>query len=177
MRDPLPPAGPPAGLSGPIRVRVVGCGNPSAGDDAVGLIAVREVRSELETLPGVEVVEAGPALNVVHLLEGVDAAVVVDAVRSPQGRRSAGEIGRAEPGPDGLPADVATSLSSHGFGLAEAVALAGALGHVPRIVFLGVEVSDVAVGRPLSAAVAGALPRLVELIRAETRAFVRTLGS
>jgi len=164
-------------VSGPIRVRVVGCGNPSAGDDAIGLLAAREVRSELEALPGVEVVEAGPALGVVHLLEGVEAAVVVDAVRSPTGRRAPGEIVRVEAGPDGLPADVATSLSSHGFGLAEAVGLAAALGGAPRILFLGVEVSDVAIGHPLSAAVAGALPRLVEIIRAETRAFVSTLGS
>jgi hydrogenase maturation protease len=138
---------------------------------------VREVRRELEALPGVEVIEAGPALNVVHLLEGADAAVIVDAVRSPGGRRVPGEIVRVEAGPDGLPADVATSVSSHGLGLAEAVGLAAALGRPPRIVFLGVEVADVAIGRPLSAAVAEALPLLVRQIRAETRAFAKTLGS
>ncbi len=150
-------------------MRVIACGNPDAGDDAVGLIAVERARSALEAIPGVEVVVAGLALRVVDLLEGVDAAIVVDAVRSSTGERPPGTLVRVEAGPDGLPADVGSSVSSHGFGLAEAVGLATALGRVPRVVFLGVEVAEVAVGHGLSPAVAGATSLLTEAIVADVR--------
>ena len=146
---------------------MIGCGNPEAGDDAVGLLVVRAARPRLEKLPGVEVVEAGPALNVVHLLEGVDGAVVVDAVRTHRGGRAVGTVIRIEAGPEGLPADLGASLSSHGFGLAEAIGLVAVLHEAPRVVVLGVEVSDVTAGHALSAPVAVVLPDLVERLVTE----------
>lgn len=157
-------------------VRVIGCGNPDAGDDAVGLVAVREARGALAALPAVEVVEAGPAFRVFDLLEGADAAIVVDAVREPTGARTPGELVRAEGGPGGLPVDLRSSLSSHGLGLAEAVGLAAALGQTPLIVFLGVEAADVTAGHPLSPPVAAALPGLVDRIAAEAGMLSREAG-
>jgi len=148
-------------------VRVIGCGTPDAGDDAAGLLAVRAVREGLVALGDVDVVESASPLDVVHLLEGADAVVVVDAVRAPLGGREPGELVRAESGPDGLPAELRSALSSHGLGLAEAVGLAAALGRAPRIVFVGVEVADVTAGRPPSPPVAEALPRLVDRLVAE----------
>lgn len=153
-------------------VRVIACGNPDAGDDAAGLLAVREARAALEALPGVEVVEAGLGLRILDLLDGVDAVVVVDAVRSPSGDRPAGALVRAVAGPEGLPAGVGSSLSSHGFGLGEAVGLAAALGRAPRVVFLGVEAADVGAGRPLSGPVAVAFPELVRLVVSEAAGLV-----
>ncbi len=153
------------------RVRVVGCGNPDAGDDALGLLAVRAARSRLEAIPGVEVVEAGLALSVVDLAEGVDALVVVDAVRAPvPGDRAPGTLLRVEAGPEGLPADLGSSLSSHGFGVAEAVGLVSALGQPLRLVFLGVEAAEAAMGAPLSPAVEAALPGLIDTVVAEVTA-------
>jgi hydrogenase maturation protease len=159
------------------RVRVIGCGTPDAGDDALGLVAVRRARSALETIPGVEVVEAGPILSVVDLLTDVRGAVVVDAVRTPGGHRAPGELVRAEAGPDGLPVEVRSSLSSHGLGLAESIGLAAAVGARPRLVFLGVEVEDVTVGHPLSPRVSVALTELVDAIVADTRSIALTVGS
>jgi len=150
------------------RVRVVGVGTPDAGDDAVGLIAVRAARSELEAL-GVEVVETGAGLHVVDLLRDVDAVIVVDAVRAPRGGRPPGTIVRAEAGPEGLPAEVGSSLSSHGFGVAEAVGLAAALEDAPRVVFLGVEVADLTAGHGPSEPVASSVPELVARVVAEAR--------
>ena len=150
------------------RVRVVGVGTPDAGDDVVGLIAVRAARSELEAL-GVEVVETGAGLHVVDLLRDVDAVIVVDAVRAPRGGRPPGTIVRAEAGPEGLPAEVGSSLSSHGFGVAEAVGLAAALEDAPRVVFLGVEVADLTAGHGPSEPVASSVPELVARVVAEAR--------
>ena len=151
-------------------VRVIGCGNPDAGDDAVGLLAVRHVRPRLEALAGVDVVETGPAIRVLDLLSGIDGAVVVDAVHAPSGGRVPGELVRAEAGPEGLPADVGSSLSSHGLGVGEAVGLAAALDRAPRIVFLGVEAGDFVAGHPVSRAVARSMPELGERIVAEAQA-------
>jgi hydrogenase maturation protease len=149
------------------RVRVIACGNAEAGDDAAGLLAIRGARPGLEALPGVEVVEAGPALRVLDLLEGAAAVLVVDAVRSTGRARQPGELVRFEAGPNGLPAEAGSSLSSHGLGLAEAIGLASVLGRAPRLVFVGIETGDTTAGRPLSAAVAGALPQLQALAAVE----------
>ena len=159
------------------RVRVIGCGNPDAGDDAAGLVALNEARAALEAIPGVEVVEAAAPLALVHLLEGVDAAVVVDAVRrTPRGGHAPGALVRAEAGPEGLPAEVRSSLSSHGLGLAEAIGLAAALGESPRIVFLGVEGADATAGHGLSQAVRAAIPRLAGQIVSEAEALAGNEG-
>ena len=150
------------------RVRVIGVGNPEAGDDAVGLEVVRAARPALEGL-GAEVVETGAGLHVLDLLRGVDAVVIVDAVRAPHGGRPPGTIVRAETGPGGLPAEVGSSLSSHGFGVAEAVGLAAALEDAPRVVFLGVEIAAVTAGHGLSAPVASSVPELEARVVAEVR--------
>jgi hydrogenase maturation protease len=150
------------------RVRVVGVGNPDAGDDAAGLLAVRAARPELEAL-GVEVLETGAGLHVVDLLRDAEAVIVVDAVRAPRGGRAPGTIVRAEAGPEGLPAEIGSSLSSHGFGVAEAVGLAAALEEAPRVVFIGVEVADVTAGHAPSEPVASSLPEVVTRVVAEAR--------
>jgi hydrogenase maturation protease len=144
------------------RVRIVGCGNLDAGDDAAGLVAVDRVRSLVPS--DVEVVTAPTALHVLDLLEGADNVLLVDAMRTSAGGRDPGEVVRAASGPDGFPMALRSSLSSHGLGLAEAVGLAAALGPVPNVVFLGVEVGDVRAGHGLSPAVEAALPALVEAI-------------
>jgi len=144
------------------RVRIVGCGNPDAGDDGAGLVAVDRVRALVPS--DVEVVTAPTALHVLDLLEGADNVLLVDAMRTTAGGRDPGEVVRTPSGADGLPMALRSSLSSHGLGLAEAVGLAAALGPVPNVVFLGVEVGDVRAGRGLSPAVEAALPALVEAI-------------
>lgn len=149
------------------RVRAIGCGNLDAGDDAAGLLVAAALRDRVPD--GVDVVLAGPAVRVLDLLDGVDVAVVIDAVRSPGGGRSPGTLVRAEAGPDGLPAELRSSLSSHGLGVAEAVGLAAALGTASRVVFHGVEAGDVTVGASPSEPVAAALAGLEAAVLADLR--------
>jgi hydrogenase maturation protease len=156
-------------------VRVIGCGNPDVGDDAAGILAVARARDDLTAIPGVEVIPRASPLEVVHLLEGADAVVVVDAVRTAGGGRTPGELVRAVSGPEGMPAELRSSLSSHGLGVAEAVALAAATGTAPHVVVLGVEAEDATAGGPLSDVVAAALPQLTALIVAEARALAAAL--
>ncbi len=147
------------------RIRVIACGNPQAGDDALGLLAAEGVRRRVPA--DVEVVEAGPATRVLELLDDTEVAIVIDAVRAVDGRRAPGTLVRAESDGNGLPAELRGSLSSHGLGLAEAVGLAAALGHAPRVIFHGVEAASVEMGSPVSSAVTAALPALLEAILAD----------
>jgi len=151
-------------------VRVIGCGNPEAGDDALGLVAIRELRARLGEKPNLELVEAGPAHRIVDLLDDTDAVLVVDAVRTRGGGRQPGEIVRVEFKDDSALDAIESSLSSHGLGLAEAVGIAAVLGSIPRMVFLGIEVADVTTGKSLSPPVASAMPTLQELILRELSA-------
>ena len=147
------------------RVRVIACGNPQAGDDALGLLAAERCAGGCPTTS--RSIEAGPATRVLELLDDTEVAIVIDAVRAPDGGRAPGTLVRAEGDAGGLPAELRGSLSSHGLGLAEAVGLAAALGHAPRVIFHGVEAAGVEMGSPVSDAVTAAMPALLEAILAD----------
>jgi hydrogenase maturation protease len=136
-----------------VRIRVIGVGSPH-GDDAVGLhvlgaLGLAPPGGDVELVPCPR-----PDLDLVEALGGAEAVVLVDAVRS------GGPIGAvSEPAPDALAG--ARPVSSHGFGVAEALALARALGRAPaRLAVVGVEagtlegdaLSDAARGGALEAA-------------------------
>ncbi|HSL10341.1 MAG TPA: hydrogenase maturation protease [Actinomycetota bacterium] len=148
------------------RVRVIGVGNPDAGDDAVGLLAARAVADRLEGLADVEVIEAGIGPRVVDLLRepGLEVAIVIDAVRTPGARRMPGSLIRTEVGLDGQPLEVGSAISSHGFGVAESVGLAAALGSPTRVIVHGVEAGEVRIGAPLHPSVRCALRPLVDAV-------------
>lgn len=143
------------------RVRVIGCGNIDAGDDALGILAARRVRPLLHD--SVEVVEAGSGAHVVDLLQNVDGVVVADAILA--GGESDGGTIRLSVSVGEFPVGVRTSLSSHGLGLPEAMMLAAAVGlPLPRIVILGLEARNTEIGSGLSPEVEGQLDALVHAI-------------
>ncbi len=105
-----------------MRIVVIGIGNPDCGDDAAGVLVARRLR-EL----GVDAWEQrGAALEVIEAWSGADAAILVDAVMTGAPTGTAGKW-------DGDTVRVLRNrnASSHGFGLAEAVELARALGRLP----------------------------------------------
>jgi hydrogenase maturation protease len=150
-------------------IRVIGCGNPEAGDDAVGVEVARRLRDLLAEVPDVEVEFAVTGARALDLMLGADATVVVDAVRTPGGMRPAGTLIRVDVGPDGLPVEIASSLSSHGLGLAEVFGLRAAIGSAPRMVFVGVEALEMVLGHALSPAVLSVVPALVDMVLAEVQ--------
>jgi hydrogenase maturation protease len=143
-------------------VKVIGAGNRWRGDDAVGLLVAERLRAEL---PGVEVLalEGEPA-GLIDAWEGVDAVFVVDAVSSGS---PAGTIHRVDATRRDLQDDVFRA-STHALGLAEAVALARALGRLPgSLVVYGVEGTAFEAGGEPTAAVAAAADRVAALVREE----------
>lgn len=151
---------------GPSSIRIIGIGNEWRGDDAVGLLAARRLQGVLGNRA--EVVEAGVAgAELLELMKGAGAVVLIDAVRS---RQAPGTIHRL----DASAGPIAPELfprSTHAVGVAEALELARALGVLPkRVVVYGIEAGDTEVGHPLSPQVSHALNEVIELVRRETEA-------
>lgn len=171
------------------RVRVIALGSPHGGDDEAALrIAAalldegpgpgdptpgdgRDRRGVADVRDVCDVIIAGrPGPGLVDLLDDPRPAVLIDVVRSGAPPGTVHELALA-----GL-ADAALGggpLSSHGFGPAEALRLAAALGRPPpRGAFVGVEGATFGVGAPLSPAVAAAM----EAFLAATRAAIARLA-
>ena len=147
-----------AGEAG-LHLRVVGCGNPHAGDDSVGLEVVRRLRARGEG--ACELLEMPQAsVEMLDLLQGAGVVLFVDAVSSgaPPGTVHLVPLPSSAIEPRAL-----SSLSSHGWGLAEMLGLAGALGRpTPQLMLLGVEVGTVGPGEACTPAVEGAIQIVVE---------------
>lgn len=141
-------------------IRVIGVGSPW-GDDQAGWLAAEALRGlfgedsvEIKTLD-----RPGPALC--QHWQRNDSVILLDAVHAH------GEVGRIHCVEGAAIANLGgASLSSHGFGVAEAVALAGALEAMPqRLCLLGLEVSGSGRGAGLSAATEQCVPQLTAAAR------------
>lgn len=144
------------------RVIALCIGNPQRGDDGAGRAVARALRALID---GVDIIEEeGEATSVLARLEGADAAFIVDACVSSQ---APGEIRRFDLGEGAIPS-TAFGASTHGFGLAEALELARALGALPpRCVVYAIEGEDFSIGAPLSPRVAAAVEVVADRLRGD----------
>jgi hydrogenase maturation protease len=103
-----------------------------------------------------------PGLGLLDYFADADAAVLVDAVSS---GKPPGTVQVFDPFPESLPR--AGEKTAHGFGAAEAVALARTSGkRLPqRLILIGIEASGFALGNGLSGPVRDAMPRAVKAIQ------------
>jgi hydrogenase maturation protease len=99
-----------------------------------------------------------PGLDLVEALVEVDAAVIVDAVRSGASPGAVWELSTRE-------LSRAPTASSHAFGVAHALALSAVLGRRPRRVRIVAIELETAEGCGLSPAVRAALPRVCQHVR------------
>ena len=129
-------------MSAPL---VIGLGNELRGDDVAGLLAARELRAL--AVKGVEVEEhSGDVAALAESLATHEEVVIVDAVA---GRAPVGTVLAFIPS---VALDGARS-SSHGLGVAEALALAQALGAAPRVRLIGIAGTNFGLGAKPSTAV------------------------
>jgi hydrogenase maturation protease len=115
-------------------IRIIGIGSPF-GDDACGLMAARHLARDAPV--GAEVVIADrPSAGLIELMDGVEACLVIDAVRSGALPGTVHDLDLRD-----LPRSFARAVSSHDLGVAEAVQLAAALGRLPaHCRLLGIEI-------------------------------------
>ena len=141
----------------PLDIVVAGLGSAYRGDDAVGPLV-----AELFASANFDVRDVGPLEEPLDLLgrfDGVDLAIVIDAVRSgaPIGTVRVLELdaGHAD---DASPAEP-TVTSTHGIGLVGVLRLARAVGRAPRrLVVVAVEGEAFQLGSSMSEAVRAAVP-------------------
>lgn len=143
------------------RTLIIGLGNPLRCDDGLGARAV-ELILQRELPPGVEVQDGGtPGWGLVSCMQGWSRVIVIDAAHM---GLAPGVWRRFQMEDVDLVAGQG-SLSLHEPGLAEAMALAKALGQLPEelaFYFVQPERTDEVAG--LTPAVEAALPELVENI-------------
>ena len=143
---------------------VLGLGNPILGDDALGVLAARQLKSRLAGRSDVEVDEEyHGGLRLMERLAGYDRAILVDAICTR--RHPPGALLRL--GPDGLPTQ--HTASSHDVNLPTALRLAAEMGlKMPGdIEIFAVEAEAVMeFSEHCTPAVAAALPRVVEAVLA-----------
>ncbi len=151
----------------PVRVLVLGVGNPILSDDGVGIHVARELKKS--EIRGVDVEElAASGLELLDVVRGYDKVVIIDAIQTTNGKP--GELHVLEE------KDFEKSIhgsSPHGINIATALALGRKLvpNEMPKeVVFFAVEAEDlVNVNERLTPRVANALPRIVERVRKELR--------
>lgn len=107
-------------MSAPVRARVIALGQPSAGDDGVGVAVLAALRARALP-PDVELSHLSDATALVSLLDSPVPIILVDAVLA----SPAGQV--VELGPDELASSEPLRMSSHGLGITEAIGLARAL--------------------------------------------------
>jgi len=152
----------------PVRIAIIGIGNVLTGDDAIGPHVVRVVEARWELPDGVQVIDAGtPGYDLTALVAGLDAVVLVDAVKA-----------------KGIPGEVRTfdkaallekkpilALSPHEPGVREALLNADFMGVTPPVVRLvGVIPARTDTGIGLSAEVRAAVPVAAAQVASELAA-------
>ncbi|MCB2060050.1 MAG: hydrogenase maturation protease [Novosphingobium sp.] len=144
-------------------VLVLCLGNSDRGDDGIGPAVAAKLDGRLPDGTALSV-RSGDMLALIEDWEGFSALVCVDAA-APMERP--GTIHRMDLGEQELPRDMAF-VSSHAFGLPEAVALARTLGLAPpNIVVYAVEGASFEAGAPMTQAAAQAIAPLAEQVAAE----------
>jgi hydrogenase maturation protease len=138
-------------------VMIIGIGNPERGDDRAGREVAR--RLKLSRFAKAQVLETeGEATTLLALMEKSAVVFLIDACVS---GAPPGTIRRVDLTRSILP-EARYGVSSHGFGLAEAVSLASSLGTLPRrCVLYAIEGRNFDVGAPVSPTVSAAVDDVV----------------
>ena len=147
----------------PVPRLVLGIGNLLLGDEGVGVRIIEAIR-ERAMPEDVEAADGGTGgADLVDLMAGRRKVIIVDAAEF-DGRPgdilrfTAADLGRRE----------SIGLSLHDLGLAEALTMMRRLGCEPEeVVIFGVKPKDMSPGLDLTAEVAAAVPKVVELVLAE----------
>lgn len=144
--------------------RIVGVGSPF-GDDQLGWrvaeLLKKETRLQQYLGNGLEIqINDRPGLALVDAMKNVKNFYVIDALKT--GRNPIGQLYRMNG--ELIDADHGF-LSTHGFGIVQALALAKALNQLPsNVVIYGVEIGEIDYAAPLSSVINNACEALAQQI-------------
>jgi len=145
---------------------VVGIGNILMRDEGVGVRVIEAMR-DLPMPADIELLDGGTSgVDLVDEVADRTKVIVIDAVKTDGKPGTAFRFGPAD-----LLRDTEGTLSLHEFGLLDTLMTAEHLGCAPKeVVIFGIQPKEVSVGLELSAEVAEALPKVIELVLAEAEA-------
>jgi hydrogenase maturation protease len=147
-------------------IRIAGIGNALAGDDGLGICAVKMIREHIrdETWPRLETVALSmPGPELFDGLCGDDLLILLDACESGASPGTIHCFGMDQIGCSGL-----RHTSTHGMGLTDWILLVKATGEeTPEVRIYGIEMQHCRLGEPLSDTVAAAMPELLQQIRSD----------
>ncbi len=149
-----------------LRILIAGIGNTDRGDDAVGPLVARSIAGRLP--PGARaIVNRGDMFELIEDWKTADAVICVDAAMS---SGAPGCIHRFDANAEPIPRELSL-VSSHIFGLADAIELARALGMLPEIlIVLAVEADNFQTGSEMAPEILSAAEAVEELILNEIKA-------
>lgn len=142
--------------------RIIGIGQPAAGDDGVGIAVARALR-EIDLPVGAEIYETTDPGWLIELLDSARRAILIDAV-----------VCGNEPGdivclaPEELASCPVTPLSSHGMSIADAIGLVHTL--EPATLRTNIRIIGITIMQPsrytcgMSPPVEAAVPHVVSLV-------------
>ena len=144
------------------RTLIIGVGNVDRGDDGAGLAAAALLQERLSHRDDVDVIQHwGESTGLVDAMMDRDKVLIIDAAQS---GTAPGRCRRIDVGAMALPSDL-VDISSHGFGIPQAMELARALGTLPaHCSVYAIEGAAFEIGTPLSEPVQAAVEVVVEKI-------------
>lgn len=149
-----------------MSILFLGVGNLHRADDGVGPALAQKLAADPQ-FKGRKVTiqpHSGEGVSLMHLWDGAQKVVIVDAMKSGQ---RCGSVHRFDAVAQVLHHGI-FRYSSHLFGLAEAVEMARQLGTLPpHVVIYGIEGKNFTFGDPMSPSVAKALARVDKSVREE----------
>jgi hydrogenase maturation protease len=148
------------------RTAILGLGSVLMGDDAAGPHVLRRLEAEYELPSGIELLDLGtPGPELAHIVEGLDALIVIDTIKAPGDPGDLHVLRRQEIlSGNGAP----DRLSPHDPSLRGALVAASLLGRSPEdVLLIGIVPGDSHLGIGLSPGVRAALWGATALVAAE----------
>ncbi|TCV90349.1 hydrogenase maturation protease [Sulfurirhabdus autotrophica] len=143
-------------------IRILGIGSP-LGDDEVGWLVAKVLQQNLDLNNLSVSMHDRPGANLIRLMHGAEIVILIDAIIT---EATPGTLYRLEG--NAIHQAFQNQTSTHGFGLAEALKLAQALGEAPaNVVLWGMEIVSADPAMGMSDTVREAIPALVNAIEDE----------
>jgi len=140
---------------------ILGVGNPFRRDDGIGPAVIARLQTDT-SFRRVDLLDGGTdGLALMDDIQGYERVLIVDAVHM---GAAPGEIRLFSP-KDATLSVTSDALSTHGFGLAEVVALMDKLGIRVNMQILGIQAKDVSFGEGLSPELDKKIEDILELIK------------
>lgn len=143
-----------------MNTAVIGLGNILLKDEGVGVHVVNAVRKRYRCYPQVEIIDGGTlGLDLLHLIEGRDRLLLVDAIDF---GKEPGYIGVLSN--DEIPSTLCAKLSVHHIGLSDVLYAAKLRGGTPpEMRLIGIQPGSIEVGLDVSDCVKDKMDTLIEM--------------